>query len=65
MESDRFQLEVLLSLQVKHELEGLTKSDRTERDAKAALDLIRKNNFRCVTSKGGILQGRVQLRFTR
>lgn len=57
METDRYQLEVILALHVRHELEGLTNNERVRNEAKTALDMIRKNNIRCLTSKGALLQG--------
>ena len=57
IENDRFQLEIMVALAVRHELEGLSKSERVADDAKKALELIRTHCLRCVSSKGTILQG--------
>ena len=58
IESDRYQIEVLCSLQVKHELQGLTKSDKCQKDAEKALEIIEIKEIRALTSKGAIMSGK-------
>ena len=58
IQADRFQLEVLCSLQVKHELQGLTKSEKCARMAEKALEVIEVKEIRALTSKGVIMSGK-------